>query len=145
MKTEYKINSLNDTKKIAEEIANKLSIGNVITLRGTLGSGKTFFTSCLINELLKKNGLPKTDVLSPTFNIVKEYEMPDYSVYHFDLYRLKNREELYDLDIENAFDNGIAIVEWPEIAEDLIYNVFMDISIKITGEESRVMVVEMAK
>ena len=84
MYKEYKINNLEDTKKLAEEIADKINLGEVITLKGTLGAGKTFFTNCFINYLMKKNNLEEVEVASPTFNIVKEYQLNDYSIYHFE-------------------------------------------------------------
>ncbi len=133
----YQIKTLEETNKLAQEIAKNLNIGQVITLKGTLGAGKTYFTSCLINALLQKYNQPNATVVSPTFNIVKEYQLKDFSVYHFDLYRLKNKNELYELDIETCFENGISIIEWPEIAEDIIYNVAMEIEIKIIGETER--------
>ena len=133
----YQIKTLEETNKLAKEISKNLSIGQVITLKGTLGAGKTYFTSCLINALLQKYNQPNATVVSPTFNIVKEYQLKDFSVYHFDLYRLKNKNELYELDIETCFENGISIIEWPEIAEDIIYNVAMEIEIKIVGETER--------
>ena len=138
MYKEYKINNLEDTKKLAEEIADKINLGEVITLKGTLGAGKTFFTNCFINYLMKKNNLEEVEVASPTFNIVKEYQLNDYSIYHFDLYRLKNKNELYELDIENCFENGITLIEWPEIAEDIIYNIAIEIEIQIQPDNSRI-------
>lgn len=145
MYKEYKINNLEDTKKLAEEIADKINIGEVITLKGTLGAGKTFFTNCFINYLMKKNNLQEVEVASPTFNIVKEYPLNDYSIYHFDLYRLKNKNELYELDIENCFENGITLIEWPEIAEDIIYNKVIEIEIKIQPNNSRIFKVNYLK
>jgi len=133
----YQIKTLQETNELAEQIAKTLDRGQVITLKGTLGAGKTYFTGCLINALLKKHNQPTTTIISPTFNIVKEYKLNNFSVYHFDLYRLKNKNELYELDIENSFENGISIIEWPEIAEDIIYNVVMEIEIKILGETER--------
>lgn len=141
MVEKYTINSLEETKELAKEIANKLEIGQVITLKGTLGAGKTYFTNCLINALFKKQGLSSVEVASPTFNIVKEYQAKDFIIYHFDLYRLKNKNELYELDIENAFENGISIIEWPEIAESIIYNIAIEISIEIIGENSRLFII----
>lgn len=137
MVEKYIINSLEETGKLAEKIADRLNVGEVVTLKGTLGAGKTYFTNCLINAIYSKQGLDSVEVVSPTFNIVKEYQTKDFSIYHFDLYRLKNKNELYELDIENAFENGISIIEWPEVAEDLIYNVAIEISIEITDENSR--------
>lgn len=145
MYKEYKINNLEDTKKLAEEIANEINTGEVITLKGTLGAGKTFFTNCFINYLMKKNNLKEVEVVSPTFNIVKEYPLNDYSIYHFDLYRLKNKNELYELDIENCFENGITLIEWPEIAEDIIYNIAIEIKIEIQPDNSRIFKVNYLK
>lgn len=145
MYKEYKINNLEDTKKLAEEIADKINLGEVITLKGTLGAGKTFFTNCFINYLMKKNNLQEVEVASPTFNIVKEYQLNDYSIYHFDLYRLKNKNELYELDIENCFENGITLIEWPEIAEDIIYNIAIEIEIEIQPDNSRIFKVNYLK
>lgn len=145
MYKEYKINNLEDTKKLAEEIADKINLGEVITLKGTLGAGKTFFTNCFINYLMKKNNLQEVEVASPTFNIVKEYQLNDYSIYHFDLYRLKNKNELYELDIENCFGNGITLIEWPEIAEDIIYNIAIEIKIEIQPNNSRIFKVNYLK
>lgn len=145
MYKEYKINNLEDTKKLAEEIANKINLGEVITLKGTLGAGKTFFTNCFINYLMKKNNLEEVEVASPTFNIVKEYQLNDYSIYHFDLYRLKNKNELYELDIENCFENGITLIEWPEIAEDIIYNIAIEIEIETQPDNSRIFKVNYLK
>lgn len=145
MYKEYKINNLEDTKKLAEEIADKINLGEVITLKGTLGAGKTFFTNCFINYLMKKNNLKEVEVVSPTFNIVKEYQLNDYSIYHFDLYRLKNKNELYELDIENCFENGITLIEWPEIAEDIIYNIVIEIKIEIQPDNSRIFKVNYLK
>lgn len=137
------INSLQETKELAEKIAEKIELkGQVITLTGTLGSGKTYFTSCLINHLLKKENLEEAKVVSPTFNIVKEYNLKEISIFHFDLYRLKNKEELYELDIENCFENGISIIEWPEIAEELIYNISIKINIKILENDKREFCIE---
>lgn len=145
MYKEYKINNLENTKKLAEEIADKINLGEVITLKGTLGAGKTFFTNCFINYLMKKNNLQEVEVASPTFNIVKEYQLNDYSIYHFDLYRLKNKNELYELDIENCFENGITLIEWPEIAEDIIYNIAIEIEICIQPDNSRIFKVNYLK
>jgi tRNA threonylcarbamoyl adenosine modification protein YjeE len=134
---EYKISSIKETKNLAEKIAVQIKIGQVILLKGTLGVGKTCFANFLINKLLKNNNLPETNIVSPTFNIVKEYKLKEYSVYHFDLYRLKNSNELYELDIENAFENGISIIEWPEKAEKIIYNIVFEIEIKIEEDNKR--------
>ena len=137
MNKEYIVKTLEETNKLAKQIAETLVVGDVITLSGTLGVGKTFFASCLINHILSKYNLPQQNILSPTFNIVKEYQTQDFSIFHFDLYRLKNKNELYELDIENCFENGISIIEWSEIAEDIIYNIKYHIDIKIIQNNFR--------
>ncbi|HSQ97408.1 MAG TPA: tRNA (adenosine(37)-N6)-threonylcarbamoyltransferase complex ATPase subunit type 1 TsaE [Rickettsiales bacterium] len=145
MKKQYQIKTLQETNKLAEQIAENLSVGQVVTIKGTLGAGKTYFTHCLINALLNKDNQPTTNVISPTFNIVKEYKLNNFSIYHFDLYRLKNKNELYELDIENCFETGISIIEWPEIAENIIYNIAIEIEIKISGETEREFIVNCMK
>jgi len=134
MRDRYISNSLLDTEQIARDLASELVIGSVVLLKGTLGAGKTAFAKYLISALVGKD----VDVLSPTFNLVKEYRCERFPIYHFDLYRLKNKNELYELDIENCFESGIAIIEWPKIAEDIIYNKTIDINIEITGASQRV-------
>lgn len=134
---EYEVESIDQTKKLAKIIANRVKIGNVVLLRGTLGAGKTYFTKCLINILLNKNNSEEIDVTSPTFNILKEYKAKKCPIYHFDLYRLKDKNELHELDIESCFEKGISIIEWPEIAEDIIYNIAVDIKIEILKNDKR--------
>ena len=113
---------------IAEYILNNKKA--IITLNGDLGSGKTFLTSAIINHIAKTKQLPNQNVVSPTFNILKIYNLNDINIYHYDLYRIKNIEELYELDIETAFDN-VAIVEWSSLIEPLLPHKTFDINIKM--------------
>lgn len=129
-KTEKLIfNSEKDTVKLATQIAKKVKKGNIITLRGTLGAGKTFFVNAFINALYKMEGKKPITVTSPTFNILKIYKTKKFPTYHFDLYRLKNTEELYELGIEEALENGISLIEWPKIADHIITPNFLDVQI----------------
>lgn len=91
----------------------------ILLLNGTLGSGKTFFTNILVNLILKSENKQQENVTSPTFNIVKIYNTKNFDIYHFDLYRIKNVEELYELDISDAFEN-VSIIEWSEIIENIL-------------------------
>ena len=134
---EYTVKSKEETKEIATSIARKIGVGNAILLTGTLGAGKTFFTSCLINEILKNQGLNEVDVQSPTFSILKTYKTNSFPIHHFDLYRIKKAEELYELDIENCLENGLCIIEWPEAAESILYNIWAEIDIKVLKNENR--------
>lgn len=126
----YIVKNKEDTKKIAEKIASKVVKGTVITLNGNLGAGKTFFAECFINYFNKIEGRAEENVVSPTFNIVKIYNSNNFNIYHFDLYRLKNKEEIFELDIEDAFEN-VSIVEWPELIKDLLPNNVINIVIEL--------------
>ncbi|MDR2526443.1 MAG: tRNA (adenosine(37)-N6)-threonylcarbamoyltransferase complex ATPase subunit type 1 TsaE [Rickettsiales bacterium] len=130
----YEVNSVDETQKIASAIADQFKIGDVVLLNGVLGAGKTYFISCIIRHILGDNTI---NVTSPTFNLVKEYICKDYTIYHFDLYRLKQSKELYELGIEDAFENGISFIEWGEKARESIYNVKWIIDIKIINNNSR--------
>lgn len=115
----YNSFSEDDTIKIAQDIASKIKKGDIITLSGDLGSGKTFFTNAFINYLLLQDKMKPVNIVSPTFNIVKTYETNKFTIYHFDLYRLKHQEELYELDLDTAFQN-VSLIEWPEIINNIL-------------------------
>ena len=94
----------------------------ILLLKGTLGSGKTFFTDILLNMIFKFEGRANENITSPTFNLVKIYNTNNFDIHHFDLYRLKNVEELYELDLNSAFSN-VSIIEWSDIIKDILpYN-----------------------
>lgn len=87
---------------------------NILLLKGDLGAGKTTFTKHLLHQLGSKD-----EISSPTYSIVNEYNTPKGKIFHFDLYRLKNVEEAYDIGIEDYLDSGfLNIIEWPEIYEN---------------------------
>tara|TARA_Y100000590_G_scaffold324713_1_gene368311 strand:- start:377 stop:745 length:369 start_codon:yes stop_codon:yes gene_type:complete len=90
-------------------------------LYGDIGVGKTTFTRFLINNLQVKNKLNKSEVLSPTFNILNEYEIKNINIKHFDLYRVKNKKELDNLGLLEDME-ALKIIEWPEILETLKIN-----------------------
>jgi len=124
-------------KELATKIAAQSKKGDIIGLKGTLGSGKSFFTSAFINSLCEK----KIDILSPTFNLVYSYQTSKGEVFHFDLYRIKNPEELQNIGLEDALINGITIIEWPEIAQNFCKKNYLEIEIEITGVEERVVII----
>jgi tRNA threonylcarbamoyl adenosine modification protein YjeE len=103
-----------DTQRLAESLAQKTKKGDVIALIGDLGSGKTFFAGAFINYFLKN----PVSVTSPTFNLIKTYETPQFTIHHLDLYRLKTVEELWELDVDSIFQD-VTLVEWP----DLLYQI----------------------
>jgi len=107
----YKLSQINN---ISKKISSNISNTDCIFLFGELGTGKTTFTRSLINEIQQKNHVSKTEVLSPTFNLLYEYEIKSLKIMHYDLYRLKATKELDQLGIFENSKNVITIVEWPE-------------------------------
>jgi len=110
-----KISSVKELEKIVINIKKKISPGDHIFLYGEIGTGKTTFTRLLINKYEIENKLKKSEVLSPTFNIVFEYEIKDFTIKHYDLYRLKNEEDIKNIGLFENLDQNILVVEWPEL------------------------------
>ncbi|WP_370897127.1 tRNA (adenosine(37)-N6)-threonylcarbamoyltransferase complex ATPase subunit type 1 TsaE [Chryseobacterium gossypii] len=127
---QFQASHINDWKNIAEEISGNLK-HSILLLKGNLGAGKTTFTQFLLKSLGSKD-----EVSSPTYSIVNEYDTPKGKVYHFDLYRLKNIQEVYDIGIEEYLDNSfLCIIEWPEVYEEELYGLkYHTMSIINTGE-----------
>ncbi len=128
MKDDFKINldNLKDTQDLGRKIAKLIGPKTFISLRGKLGVGKTTLARFIINSLLSKNNIR---VQSPTYSIVNIYQFNKLKIWHYDLYRLKNKKEVYELDFELALSDCI-IVEWPEILGNLLpknrIDIFMD-------------------
>ena len=113
-----KISSILDLEKISNKIKKILSPGDVVFLYGEIGVGKTSFARILINGYENQKKLKKSEVLSPTFNIVFEYDIKDFTIEHYDLYRLKNEKEIKNIGLFENLENSIIIVEWPELIKD---------------------------
>ena len=111
------LKSLEDTQNFSKNISKIISSGDIIFLYGDIGVGKTTFVRFLINHLESKNGIKKSDVLSPTFNIVYDYDVGNLKILHYDLYRLKNYKDISQLGMFETSKNHIKIVEWPELIE----------------------------
>jgi tRNA threonylcarbamoyladenosine biosynthesis protein TsaE len=109
--------STKDTKSLSISISKIIGKGDIILLYGDIGVGKTTFVRFLINHLENKNGIRKSDVLSPTFNIVYDYEVNNVKILHYDLYRLKSYKDIAQLGMFETSKNHIKIVEWPELIE----------------------------
>ena len=103
------------TRLLAEVVATKVAAGDMITLRGDLGAGKTTFARYLIRALL---GDDAAEVPSPTFTLLQSYETTRLPVRHFDLYRIASPDELHELEFDDADGEALTIVEWPERAAD---------------------------
>ncbi|WP_096703817.1 tRNA (adenosine(37)-N6)-threonylcarbamoyltransferase complex ATPase subunit type 1 TsaE [Magnetospirillum sp. 15-1] len=99
-----------DTIALGQRLAALVRPGDVIALAGTLGTGKSTLARALIRALTD----PEEEVPSPTFTLVQQYESPAGLVWHFDLYRLEKPNDALELDIEEAFADGISLIEWPD-------------------------------
>lgn len=108
------------TEALAVEFAARLVPGDVIALTGDLGAGKTVFARALIRALGRAAGIEIEHVPSPTFTLVQLYELADFTLYHFDLYRLEAPEEAWEIGIEDAFAGGVSVIEWAERIEHLL-------------------------
>ena len=117
IKDEFKIylTSLERTKKIAEILSQNAKKSFFICLHGDLGTGKTTFTRFFINSLSDK----KINVPSPTFSMVQFYEFKRFNIWHYDLYRMSDKTEIFALDYDLAM-NDVVLIEWPEIITDLL-------------------------
>ena len=111
------LKSLKDTQNFSKNISKIISAGDIIFLYGEIGAGKTTFTRFFINYLESKNGIKNSDILSPTFNIVYDYDVRDMKILHYDLYRLKSYKDISQLGIFETSKDHIKIVEWPELIE----------------------------
>ena len=117
------IKSLDHLQLISKKIADKIFEKDCIFLIGEIGVGKTTFTRSLINYFQKREGVEQTQVLSPTFNLLYEYDIRKIKIMHYDLYRIKNAKELNQLGIFNESVNSIKIIEWPQLIETNISDV----------------------
>ena len=109
------VKSLDHLNKISEIILKKLDKKDCLFLIGEIGVGKTTLTRYLINNLQKQKGISQTEVLSPTFNLLYEYEISDFKIMHYDLYRIKETKELKHLGIFSEELDAVKIVEWPQL------------------------------
>ena len=111
------LSSLKDTKNLSKKISKIINVGDVIFLYGKIGVGKTTFVRFFINHLEVENGIKKSDILSPTFNIAYDYDIGEIKVYHYDLFRLKNYKDILELGMFETSKDHIKIIEWPELIE----------------------------
>ena len=109
------LKSLKDTQNFSKNISKIISAGDIIFLYGEIGAGKTTFARFFINYLESKNGIKNSDVLSPTFNIVYDYDVGNIKILHYDLYRLKNYKDISQLGMFETSSNHIKIIEWPDL------------------------------
>lgn len=120
------LHNLDETSALSKIIAPHLQKADSVLLKGDLGSGKTTFAQFLIHTLIPT----ATNIQSPTFSIVNSYEDEKHMIWHLDLYRLKHEDELIEIGVEEFLYNGITIIEWPELAENIMHQNKITISFK---------------
>ncbi len=133
----YQSNSAEQTQKIGSDFAKKLKPMDVVFLKGNLGAGKTTFVQGLAIGL----GITSR-VISPTFVVVRQHEVFDHEIttlYHLDLYRLKDEGEVKSVDFNDYLDDkkGVVVIEWPEVGQNFIKKDVWEVRIQSTGENSR--------
>jgi len=123
------LSSENKTEELAKKLLKKLKVGNIVFLYGEMGVGKTTFIKYLINAFQNENKLEQTEVTSPTFNILNEYQVNNTKINHYDLYRIKSTKDLKNLDLFECSTNSITLIEWPQIIKEKPKNL-IEISFK---------------
>lgn len=133
-KQELILKTEEETKKLAIKLATQIKKGSIIAISGSLGTGKTFLCRHIIRYLCGK----EVKVISPTFNLLQIYLAKNFEIYHFDLYRLQDLEEIYELGIEEAFSgNHVCLIEWPEIISNILPKNTISIKISINSDNTR--------
>ena len=107
------------TKKLAKKFTKYLKGGEFIFLYGEMGVGKTTFVKYFINEFQKLNNLPQTEITSPTFSLLNEYQLKDIRIKHYDLFRINRKEDVKNLDVFEKDNKLITLIEWPQLLADI--------------------------
>ncbi|MDB2349696.1 tRNA (adenosine(37)-N6)-threonylcarbamoyltransferase complex ATPase subunit type 1 TsaE [Alphaproteobacteria bacterium] len=133
--------NLEGLKKFCENVSLYLTKGDIICLSGDLGSGKTTFSRYLINSIYKnQNKEPPNIIKSPSFPILLTYELSNFEIYHYDLYRVSKNSELIHLNIFEELNNSITLVEWPGTILDSLQNYnYFSIHFDIHDENTRIL------
>ena len=124
------------TKELAKEFTKYLKGGEFVFLYGEMGVGKTTFVKYFINEYQKINNLTQTEITSPTFSLLNEYQVKDIRIKHYDLFRINRKEDINNLDIFEKDSKLITLIEWPQLIADkqhikfisLIFNYLNDLN-----------------
>jgi len=122
-----------DTAAVATRLAPHLRAGDSVLLTGTLGAGKTHFARALIQKRLSESGLWE-DIPSPTYTLVQTYDDKKCEIWHADLYRLTDPNEIIELGLDEAFETAITLIEWPDRLAELAPKSALTITLSIKGE-----------
>ncbi len=116
------------TKELAKEFTKYLKGGEFVFLYGEMGVGKTTFVKYFINEYQKINNLTQTEITSPTFSLLNEYQVKDIRIKHYDLFRINRKEDINNLDIFEKDNKLITLIEWPQLIADKQDIKFIDLT-----------------
>ena len=108
------LSSEKKTEELAKKISKKLKSGHVVFFEGEMGVGKTTFIRYIINNFQKENRLKITEVTSPTFNLLNEYQIKEIKINHYDLFRVKSLNEIHNLGLFDDISDVITLIEWPQ-------------------------------
>lgn len=122
----------NETQSLARSMAEISRPGDVWALFGTLGMGKSVFARAFIQHLTAAEDVP-----SPTFTLVQSYDAPNFEICHYDLYRLKSAEEIWELNMEEAMSQAVCLIEWPEKMENYLPRDIFKVQISATDNGGR--------
>ncbi|MBD1161144.1 tRNA (adenosine(37)-N6)-threonylcarbamoyltransferase complex ATPase subunit type 1 TsaE [Pelagibacterales bacterium SAG-MED15] len=128
------ISKESSTAKFARKFSKVLKVGDVVLLHGEIGAGKTTFIRYLINSLEKKNKVKLGEITSPTFSILNEYEIKNITIRHYDLFRIKNSNEIKNIGIYENMHDFITFIEWPDKIQNKIkkkYNLYFKYNSKL--------------
>ena len=125
------------TKNFAKSLASLLNSKDIIVLTGDLGSGKTKFTEGILSYFDLEN-----EISSPTFTIVNEYKKDKINIYHFDVYRLEDSSEFYEIGGEEYFETGICLIEWGELIKDALPKDYLHITFSRSNEEENIRILD---
>ena len=114
----FDITSEKLTKELAKKFTKYLKGGEFVFLYGEMGVGKTTFVKYFINEYQKINNLTQTEITSPTFSLLNEYQVKDIRIKHYDLFRINKKEDINNLDIFEKDNKLITLIEWPQLIAD---------------------------
>ena len=128
------ISKESSTAKFARKFSKVLKVGDVVLLHGEIGAGKTTFIRYLINSLEKKNKVKLGEITSPTFSILNEYEIKNITIRHYDLFRIKDINEIKNIGIYENIEDFITFIEWPDKIQKKIkkkYNLYFKYNSKL--------------
>ncbi len=147
IKINNQIFNIKNLERFALKFCKEINKGDIILLKGELGAGKTTFARYLINNFYKLQNIKKPNTIkSPSFPILLTYDLKEFEIYHYDLYRINSPAQLNELVIEENLDQSITLIEWPELILDNEFNkTYYLVEFKINTNSTRFLNVRLFK